>query len=65
MRQKVGSLQALAAFAIGSSLNSNTVAKHNTHESCWVILYGKVYDVRSNHLRCIFSTVGIDRDVFR
>lgn len=22
------------------------VAKHNTRESCWVILYGKVYDVR-------------------
>lgn len=21
------------------------VAKHNTPESCWVILYGKVYDV--------------------
>lgn len=22
-----------------------TVAKHNTPDSCWVILYGKVYDV--------------------
>ena len=23
----------------------NLVAKHNTAESCWVVLYGKVYDV--------------------
>ncbi|KKK12419.1 hypothetical protein P175DRAFT_0501518 [Aspergillus ochraceoroseus IBT 24754] len=25
--------------------NAAEVAKHNTQESCWVILYGKVYDV--------------------
>lgn len=27
------------------NLGRSTVAKHNTQESCWVILYGKVYDV--------------------
>ena len=27
-------------------LTEEIVAKHNTRESCWVILYGKVYDVR-------------------
>ncbi|KAI3215143.1 hypothetical protein DTO012A9_10307 [Penicillium roqueforti] len=25
--------------------DATEVAKHNTRESCWVVLYGKVYDV--------------------
>lgn len=32
------------------------VAKHNTAESCWVVLYGKVYDVsKINEYLCVFS----------
>ncbi|ODH52900.1 hypothetical protein GX48_00767 [Paracoccidioides brasiliensis] len=29
----------------GRILNAAEVAKHNTRDSCWVVLYGKVYDV--------------------
>jgi L-lactate dehydrogenase (cytochrome) len=30
---------------LGATANTSAVAKHNTAESCWVVLYGNVYDV--------------------
>ena len=32
------------------STDPSAVAKHNTKDSCWVILYGNVYDVRTGLL---------------
>lgn len=31
---------------------TTVVSKHNTAKSCWVILYGKVYDVSIPQLVC-------------
>lgn len=37
---------------ISNELTSFTVSKHNTPESCWVILYNNVYDVSGLPLIC-------------
>lgn len=56
MRQKVILFSALWPSA---ETNMEAVVKHNTPESCWVILYGKVYDVRppnrSHHDRSVYQ----------
>ena len=33
---------------MSKTIDAAEVAKHNTKDSCWVILYGNVYDVRAN-----------------
>jgi cytochrome b involved in lipid metabolism len=40
-------------------LISVTVAKHNTKDSCWVILYGNVYDVCHSNCSKVYADSNI------
>ena len=51
MRQKVWVLRTTVSPPRGMFRLTEIVAKHNTPESCWVVLYGKVYDVRFYAIR--------------
>lgn len=47
MDYKEGTAEDTLLYTPTSSLTDFLpVAKHNTADSCWVVLYGKVYDVR-------------------
>ncbi|KAB8256178.1 FMN-dependent dehydrogenase-domain-containing protein [Aspergillus pseudonomiae] len=62
----VNSSTASLAFSCITSILANFVAQHNNENSCWVVLYGKVYDVThllSSHpggAQAILRVGGID-----
>lgn len=35
-----------------SKLSGDEIAKHNSRESCWVIIHGKAYDVTEVRPQC-------------
>jgi cytochrome b involved in lipid metabolism len=38
-------------------IDAAEVAKHKTKDSCWVILYGNVYDVRTSTSASVLSSL--------